>query len=522
MSNHGKRKDPGASGSQPTPSSTATSSKRVRIDDRHNASEVDDLDHFGGDLDLDELEKKRNRRARKASAAASELDAAETSDEDGADGGTYRRKADKSRQADFGDDDHDMFDLDDDDDDTKDVFASKPQAGSRFSQAPVGLDEIGEGQEFGSKKRSALDEDDDAVGLGNSDGDEMDPELELEDSDKEGENSDDAIDLNAQAERTPPTSPGGTPLPKDARRSSFNKGRASQRKKRGPKITGFNMKDEMRTGRFDDEGNYHENSRDPDAQHDAWLTGVYSKSKIRQAKAAHDRRLREAREREAIAQDQDGDEDDVKLKLINYMMRHETVQQTLQRLGKAAAQARKQQTDTKADKATTAPALQAVQDVEAVTHLSSVLMSRFGLLTVYETTYLSLLEDVHRSGLVRRTYDPAARFDSDSASSKTAADSEVAAPSALTNASKRTDTRTDAGPTDLWEYKWAPSYLAAAARASGSPVAPEVEIFGPFSQPDLRSWAQGGYFGDRCDRILLRKAGSKDGWQTYPQAFDAA
>lgn len=414
MSEAGKRK--GAS-SGAGPSSAAA--KRVRID-----APADETDFFDGDPELDEVA--RSRRQRKGRITERDM-GGESSDESDADEGAP---------------DEDMFAASDDERKSK-------EDKTKF----VSLGELDVGQEFGSTKRGALDD---------AGGEDADPDLELEETDSEPDDN----DVNAHGERTPPTSPGGTPT-------------AASRTKRtkGPKITGFNMKEEMKSGQFDADGNYHERERDPQAQHDAWLAGVYSKTKIRAARLAQEARERDAAAKERQAEREDGDEDQVRKDLTEHMHRGETVQRTLQRLGKRAAELRKQAGDS---------AGAAARDVETVTHLASVLMSRFGQLDVYDETYESLLAAVHKSGLVRQTFDPAARFDA---------------------------------PAETWEYKWAPAYLAATAREAGTSVAPDVEVFGPFSHSDLTAWAQEGYFGPQHERILLRKAASQDPWLPFADSF---
>ena len=201
------------------------------------------------------------------------------------------------------------------------------------------------------------------------------------------------------------------------------------------------------------------------------------------------------------------------------MVRGETVQRALQRLGKVLASNRKKkqkaaakidssQAEAEAEAQNIGDDVdlkQATSDVETVTHLSSVLMSRFGRLDIYDQSYESLLQDVHKSGLVRQTFDPASRFNPDPAS----ASDEVEVASASAQA--------DEDGTE-WEYRWTPAYLAAAAREAGTPVNPEIETFGPFSLSDLRSWADQGYFGESGERILVRPKGSKDSWTPYEKA----
>lgn len=494
--------------------SGASSSKRVRIDtSSQRRRKREETDFFDGDPEIEEEDRRRIRKDQKSGRIddrGEDLSESDDSDDNGADlfngdsdaeadAGSHRRRAEKKRRGDAtgaagDDDDEDMFDLADDEKQAS--SSSKTKQKDRARDDYLKLGELEEGQDFGSKNRSNLDAaDDDAEllkGGGRDDDDDLDPDLELEDDDDQddddrtGSDRDGYVDLNAMAERSPPTSPGGTPKSGKTRRS-----KAKQQK--APKVTGFNMKEEMRSGKFDADGNYHENQRDPHAQHDVWLTGVYSKSKILEARKAQQKRDQEAKEKEQAAQQADGDEDEVKKRLVEHMHRAETVQRMLQRLGKVLADKKKQ---LKAKKIAEEEHKQAAAEVESVTHLSSVLMSRFGRLDIYDQTYEQLLHDVHKSGLVRQTFDPAAKSDPPAT-----AESSVEATSGDSIAE--------------WEYRWTPSYLAAAARESGTSVDSEIQVFGPFGLADLKSWAEQGYFGDGGERILLRRKGTDEAWQAY-------
>lgn len=520
----------------PSSVAVASSSKRVRMDEPSRGQRRrEETDFFDGDPEIEEEDRRRIRKDQKSGRIddrgqdLSESDESDDNnadpfneDEDDSDGeadaGSHRRRADKKRRGDAAgaagdDDDEDMFDVENDDE-KQTSSASKAIRKAQTRGKYLKLGELEEGQDFGSNNRSTLDaaDDEDAKllrGKGkdddDDDDDDLDPELELEDddegdqssNDQDGSDRDGFVDLNALAERSPSTSPGGTPLS-----TSRNSKSKKSKKQKPPKVTGFNMKEEMRTGKFDADGNYHENQRDPHAQHDAWLTGVYSKSKILEARRAQQKRDQDARDKEKAAQRADGDEDEVKKRLVEYMHRYETVQRTLQRLGKVLASEKKRLKAITVDKDDAKQAVaSAGADVETVTHLSSVLMSRFGRLDIYDQTYEQLLHDVRKSGLTRQTFDPAAKFDPP--------------PAAAASANHSDDLSAGAAGAGEWEYRWAPSYLATAARESNTPVDPEVQIFGPFSIADLKSWAEQGYFGDAGERILLRPRGTNDAWQAY-------
>lgn len=525
MSTTDKRKAAGPSHAGPS------ESKRVRIADEPSRRQRkrEDTDFFDGDPEIEEQDLQRLRKDQKSGRIddrgedlsdsddeedrkAANLYNADDDDDSEAepDAGSHRRRAQQKRRPDAAgaggdDDDEDMFDVASDDDKLP-ATSSKGKQKRAAANKYLKLGELEEGQDFGSKDRSTVDAADDDAELlrGNTnDDDDLDPDLELEDEgsdEADGDDGEDAgiVDLNAYAERSPPTSPGGTPI------ANPRKSKSKKSKVKAPKVTGFNMKSEMRTGKFDADGNYHENQRDPHAQHDVWLAGNYSKSKILEARKAQQKRDQEAQEKEKLAQQDDGDEDQVKMRLVEYMHRQESVQRTLQRLGKALAKRKKATNGKESEEKVGEEDLKAATaDVETVTHLSSVLMSRFGRLDIYDQTYEVLLKDVHKSGLVRQTFDPAAKFD--------------AAPSSPTATVpvEQSDNAADIDDAGEWEYRWTPTYLAAAAKEAGTPVDPEVQTFGPFTLADLRSWADQGYFGESGERILLRPKGTKDAWMTY-------
>ena len=190
----------------------------------------------------------------------------------------------------------------------------------------------------------------------------------------------------------------------------------------GFELDSFNMKNEMATGRFDTEGNYIENlAKDPHAQHDSWLTGHYSRKSIQAAREAQAKREKENRERERKQEKKFIDEDECKMQLVSLMKRSETVLGALQRLGKEAKKSKASRTGknkyTEKDQGSNGgqplPAQESQEvsvkeSLDQVTALSSELMSRHGLMSIYDETYEILVQDVRKSGLVRQTWDPAA------------------------------------------------------------------------------------------------------------------
>ena len=322
------------------------------------------------------------------------------------------------------------------DDDEDDMFAAgdKPEPEQRKEPRSLKLSEI-EGQEFGERTLAHSDDEDD---------DELDPEYALAQSNR----ATDYQDANADAERTPPGSPG-------------------ERDKRGMgfKIDGFNMKAELASGQFDAEGNYTWNAKDPYSQSDRWLEGNYSRKQMRAAQEAQKARVQREKERVSAKEAAYPTEAHALKALAQVLEPGESVLEGLQAAGAAKKTG----------------GVRAAQ-LDPITDLTAILMSEFGLMNIYDETYEAIVRKVRRAGLVSEDWDP-----------KRVADG--------------TGPTSAPGDSDQFEYKWSPTYLAAMARANGSNVDPEMQVFGPFSRTDILSWASQGYFGAERENIRLRRCG---------------
>lgn len=554
----------------------------------------DDADLLGADLDLEEQDRKRNQQGRKGRVVTEGYDSEDSDEEE-----EEEEQVDAAAQAvDGGEEDDDMFEVKD----------SNGQTGSKGATAPPAKDSSGkgkgterylslgeiEGQEFQTGATGALSDE--------SDDEDRDPDLELEDEDEdedeEGEGEDIEDDPVAAGERTPPLSPGGTTVlprdPKTIRRQKGLKGKAARKQKVGAdrsarsgsssgmpagqpgegstqaqmdfddaamgfKLEGFNMKSEMNSGRFDEEGNYIPNAKDPLAKYDKWLDGNYSKKGIRAAREAAEKRETEARRREREEEmiAGAGGMEGVMMRLLEYMQKGESVLETLQRLGKEAKKVKdeakkagrqqrrsttqrrngaaaaggdesialsegqpvassssstSQQTQTGHGQVqqgtqtqTETPAV--IAAIETFTSLTSTLMGQFNQVNIYDEEYEGLLRSVRKSGLVAEDWQPIPR---EAASSAEGTEEDGAGTSAGSGS--------PALPGALYEYRWSPSYLQATTTDTGTTsVEASVETFGPYDLPTLRSWREAGYFGDAgpegkgAERILLRRAAPPEG-----------
>ncbi|PWN17802.1 hypothetical protein BCV69DRAFT_285681 [Microstroma glucosiphilum] len=565
-----------------------------------------DADLTGTDLDLEEQDRKRNQQGRKGRVVTEGYDS-EDSDEEEEEEEEEEQVNAAAQAGDGGEEDDDMFEVKDSSGQTGSkgataapTTAAGPTSGKgKGAERYLSLGEI-EGQEFQSGPSGALSDE--------SDDEDRDPDLELEDEDEdedeEGDEENIEDDPVAAGERTPPLSPGGTTvLPRDLktiRRQKGLKGKAARKQKgsaargtssnlpagrpgegksqaqmdfddaaMGFKLDGFNMKSEMTSGRFDEEGNYIPNAKDPLAQHDKWLEGNYSKKGIRAAREAKEKRESEARrrEREEEMLAGAGGMEGVQMRLLEYMEKGESVLETLQRLGKEAkkvkdeakkagkqqqrrsntqrrngaaaaavddvppvastssstsnpAQNGHSQTQTSTPTPSSASTPSVIKAIETFTSLISMLMDQFSQVNIYEEEYEGLLRSVRKSGLVAEDWDPA----------RSRGDEVEQEEADVHGGAAAAEPEAESGV--LYEYRWSPSYLQATSTSTSTEdpsTETPVETFGPYDLPTLRAWREAGYFGDvgpqgrgmGTERILLRRVGGEAGgggeWKSWSE-----
>lgn len=341
----------------------------------------------------------------------------------------------------------------------EDMFAEPKEESSKKEKRFLKLSDI-EGQEFGVHTHMDGDDDDE----GEEDGaffHDQDPEYEMEQALKSTYHE----DANADAERTPPGSPGV-----DVQRV--------KKQGMGFRMERFNMKAEMESGQFDEDGNYIRKKRDQFSQNDRWLEGNYSKKSIKAANEAQRRREQAEMEHVKLREAEFPTMEHAMKQLAECLMPGESVLDALQRLGVAS----------KRSKGTT----QSMAQFETLTHVSGTLMSHFGQMNIYDEVYEGLVRLVRRAKIVPENWDPSRTPDEENET--------ASAPT---------------GP--QWEYKWTPAYLVRMAKVHGQSVDPETRIFGPFSQSDLSEWAQQGYFGANKENIAVRKIHTP-AWSTWYDA----
>ncbi|KAJ3490223.1 hypothetical protein NLI96_g1578 [Meripilus lineatus] len=241
---------------------------------------------------------------------------------------------------------------------------------------------------------------------------------------------------------------------------------AERRKKAGMgyELSSFNMREEMEEGKFAADGTY-VRSFDPHAVHDRWMDGVDDKE-IKKARKSHKMQAKIEKEKmraEERELQQLGGKEDIEKEMLRLLKKGETVLEALQRLGakakKSAPSKKKPPTRSKTDDTTMAvdkPPPKPASDIDTITHLASLLMS-LGETDVYSKTYEELVRSVRSAGKVDRSWVP---------------------PSA--------DVK--------YEYKW---------DVPGA-TAEEGQIFGPYSEEEMRSWYKASYFGAAGEKIKIR------------------
>lgn len=508
----------------------SSQSKRGRYQDSDEGDDDVDVDYVTGDVDLEEQDRKRNQQGRKGRVVTegygSSDDSGSSDDENEEDSEEEEGQGTKGKGKIAGiGEDEDMFD-------SKDPPPGKPRG--KGKERYLRLEDI-EGQEFDTGQAAHRDPNTTAL----SDEGEQDPELELE-SGSEASGSDDGRVM----------SPGGTTVLEDRRSNKTSDGEPKRKQGKskeknhkpktadpmddmGYKMDGFNMKNEMTSGRFDEEGNYIPNAKDPHAEHDRWLEGNYSRKGIRAAREAKLKREQEARVKEKELQkerEENGGKEGIMMRLAGYMESHEIVLETLQRLGKEAKPHRTKSAKVagkaKAAAVSTTTTTQLSQDpkgestdtssapradsrhasvvaIEEFTDLASTLLSRYGLADIYDEEYATLVRQVKRAGLA-----PSSDWDPARERRRRQEEEQGAKEEGRTKSQSSTDV---VGP--QYQYRWSKSYLGSLGESEQSQG---EAIFGPFARTDLVAWKDAGYFGsEEAERIVLRPADSEGEWSSW-------
>ncbi|KAI9883248.1 MAG: hypothetical protein M1823_004987 [Watsoniomyces obsoletus] len=252
---------------------------------------------------------------------------------------------------------------------------------------------------------------------------------------------------------------------------------AGGKKSNAPRLSAFNMREELEEGRFDTQGNFVRKAGDPDAVHDTWLEGI-SKKEQKRAREAEEKRLEDQRQR-TLADDQllTGD---VLGTLITRLEKGETVLEALARIGKGLEKKKKKpQPKWMAKKKTKGrqkeedddamdldrtnghdndPVAESKRkDVDAITGAADLLLTR-GNADIYGDTREALMRQYRRE-----TGDD--WVDSDP----------------VVNASSENSTLLGKKANGRWEYRWVD------ARDGG-------DVHGPYEGKMMKQWQDAGFF----------------------------
>jgi len=252
---------------------------------------------------------------------------------------------------------------------------------------------------------------------------------------------------------------------------------AERRKKAGMgfELSSFNMREEMEEGKFASDGTYVK-TFDPHAVHDRWMDGM-DDSEIKKARRQHrhqEKLQKEKMKAEEKELEELGGKENAEKKMLEYLKKGETILEALQRLGvKAKKEAPKQKRPKKDQEAMAvdkdaAAITRPKSDIDEITHLASLLMS-FGDTDIYNKTYEELVRSVRSAGKVDQSWVP---------------------PSA--------DVK--------FEYVWD----VPGATTPGQ----DGQIFGPYSEEEMRTWYKATYFGPSGEKIKVRTVGSTE-WVTW-------
>ncbi|KAF5315536.1 hypothetical protein D9611_004775 [Ephemerocybe angulata] len=254
---------------------------------------------------------------------------------------------------------------------------------------------------------------------------------------------------------------------------------ARERKKKegmGFELSSFNMREEMEEGKFTEDGSYIR-SVDPHQVHDKWMDGLDDREikLARKRKRDQEKKQREKIEREERELAESGGPVAIERKLLPLLRKGESVLEALQRLG---AKAKRKQPAKKPAKRKAGEVAMSVDkesipptDIELITDLASQLMS-LGDSDAYSKTYEEIVRHVRSSGDVEPSWEP---------------------PSA--------DVK--------YEYCW------------DKPGSGQTDqVFGPFSEDDMKSWYKAAYFGQYGEQVKVRPAGGEGEWGDWSDIIE--
>ncbi|KAG0173526.1 hypothetical protein DFQ28_008202 [Apophysomyces sp. BC1034] len=198
---------------------------------------------------------------------------------------------------------------------------------------------------------------------------------------------------------------------------SHDRSDSEDEKGKEPKLSAFNMRQEMEEGSFDSQGNYVRNKEDPQAFHDRWMEGI-SRKEMARAREAQERRDKEEALKEAKQQaEMPQTKTDVYRQLVEYLLPGENVRDALSKLGGGAKkipawkqklmQKKNKNSQTKANNQPADEEKEAARKikVEAITGLADQMMA-LGHFGIYDDTLEIMVRYLRREGNVPEDWVP--------------------------------------------------------------------------------------------------------------------
>lgn len=230
-----------------------------------------------------------------------------------------------------------------------------------------------------------------------------------------------------------------------------------------PKLEGFNLRDDLEDGNFDEDGNFIRNANDENAHQDQWLENI-SKSEIKKARLAHSQRQNEEESSIEVVEVSS----DLMIRLMDNLQIGESPLEALQRLNKLRkthsklkGSKRRSKDMSKEDQENEAKIKSKIEDI---THCADTLLQK-NMSSIYEMSREEIAREYGK--LTGESYTLKRKRSRSPDNSDTISDS------------------------IKWEFKW-----------DGSD-----DIYGPYDSPTMKAWFDQQYFDERAK---IRQVGSTE------------
>ncbi|KAJ1965446.1 hypothetical protein GGI12_000783 [Dipsacomyces acuminosporus] len=179
------------------------------------------------------------------------------------------------------------------------------------------------------------------------------------------------------------------------------------------KLEPLNMEGNLEEGKFDAQGNFIWNKKDPQAYQDDWLQGLSSDA-IEKAKDSKEKQDKQqlANERDLSKRWDSISNDDIIVAVINMLQPRETVLNALARIGGPKKKAKKRWGKKAANKASgnatdadSAKEAERKKKIDELTELADQAMAR-GMVNIYEDTYEQFVRQMRVTGRIHDDWQP--------------------------------------------------------------------------------------------------------------------